>query len=76
MYEKNAVFWDVALCRYLHGATSQKTVFFIVTAVKTSKLTICEKFIILCKNHEFKYNTKPTNILANIYKLRECILAW
>jgi hypothetical protein len=30
---KNAVFWD------LHSATSQKTVFFIVTAVKTSNLT-------------------------------------
>jgi hypothetical protein len=65
---KNAVFWDVAPCRYcvnrcfggiyclhlqgrrryvppkrrftqdLYGATSQKTAFFIVTAVKTSNL--------------------------------------
>jgi hypothetical protein len=71
---KNAIFWDVALCRsyvnrcfghgyshllilvprlriflpedglkhqftqYLHTATSQKTAFFIVTAVKTSNL--------------------------------------
>jgi hypothetical protein len=69
---KNAVFWDVVLCRAcvnrrfggtyrlhlqcrtirergtsvswwphaLHSATSQKTAFFIVTAVKTSNLTI------------------------------------
>jgi hypothetical protein len=41
---KNAVFWDVAPCRTrytrdLHGVTSQKTAFFIVTAVKTSNLT-------------------------------------
>jgi hypothetical protein len=28
----------------LHGATSQKTAFFIVTAVKTSNLTYC-KFV-------------------------------
>jgi hypothetical protein len=33
---KNAVFWDVGLCR------SQKTAFFIVTAVKTSKVE-CRK---------------------------------
>jgi hypothetical protein len=37
MYLKKTVFWEVAPCRY--GATSQKTVFFIVTAVKTSNLT-------------------------------------
>jgi hypothetical protein len=50
---KNSVFWDVAPCRCcgnrvppkrrftkdLHGTTSQKTAFFIVTAVKTSNLT-------------------------------------
>jgi hypothetical protein len=33
---------SVAVCRlrqYLHGATSQKTAFFIVIAVKTSNLT-------------------------------------
>jgi hypothetical protein len=43
---KNAVFWDVVPCRScvnrrfgdLHGATSQKTAFFIVTAVKTLNL--------------------------------------
>jgi hypothetical protein len=46
----NAVFWGVAPCRYdplkrrfnrphLHGATPQKTAFFIVTAVKTSNPT-------------------------------------
>jgi hypothetical protein len=34
---KKAVFWDVA--PFLHGAKSQKTAFFIVTAVKTSNLT-------------------------------------
>jgi hypothetical protein len=47
---KNAVFWGVALCGFcvnrsfrgtwftqdLHGATSQKKAFFIVTALKTS----------------------------------------
>jgi hypothetical protein len=42
---KNTVFWDVAACRScvnrrfgqdLHAVTSQKTVCFIVTAVKTS----------------------------------------
>jgi hypothetical protein len=27
------------LTKYLHGATSQKTAFFIVTVVKTSNLT-------------------------------------
>jgi hypothetical protein len=39
---KKGVFWDVA--PYLHGATSQKTAFFIVTAVKTSNLTQTRKF--------------------------------
>jgi hypothetical protein len=33
------------LTQYLHGATSQKTAFFIVTAVKTSSLTIGFKFV-------------------------------
>jgi hypothetical protein len=42
----NAVFWNVAPCiswfaQDLHGVTSQKTSFFIVTAVKTSNLTQC-----------------------------------
>jgi hypothetical protein len=37
---KNAVFWDILLTKYLHVATSQKTTFFMVTAVKTSNLTI------------------------------------
>jgi hypothetical protein len=40
---KNAVFWDVSPKRRftqdLHGATSQKTAFFLVTSVKTSNLT-------------------------------------
>jgi hypothetical protein len=38
---KNGVFWDVAPCgssKKTHGVTSQKTPFFIVTAVKTSNL--------------------------------------
>jgi hypothetical protein len=33
---KNALFWNV---NPAHGVTSQKTAFFIVTAVKTSHLT-------------------------------------
>jgi hypothetical protein len=36
---KNPVFWNVVPCGYRrnpHGATYQKTAFFIVTAVKTS----------------------------------------
>jgi hypothetical protein len=48
---KNAVYWDMAPCRYrvppkrrftqdLHGATSQEMEFFIVTDVKTSNLGI------------------------------------
>jgi hypothetical protein len=51
---KKAVFWDLAPCRcginrfvppqrrltpHIHGAKSQKTAFFIVTAVKASNLT-------------------------------------
>jgi hypothetical protein len=39
---KKGVFWDVTPCGFLqepHGITSQKTPFFIVTAVKTSNLT-------------------------------------
>jgi hypothetical protein len=42
---KNGVFWDVTPCgscknlQEPHGVTSQKTPFFIVTAVKTSNLT-------------------------------------
>jgi hypothetical protein len=36
---RNAVFWDVTPCGSCHGVTSQKTTFFIVTAVKTSNLT-------------------------------------
>jgi hypothetical protein len=52
---KNAVFWDVTLCRpcmnipskrrftqALHSATSQNTAFYIVTAAKTSNLTNIE----------------------------------
>jgi hypothetical protein len=39
---KKSVFWDVPpnrrITQYLHGATSQKTAFFIVTALKTSNL--------------------------------------
>jgi hypothetical protein len=30
---------ETSVKKYLHGATSQKTAFFIVTAVKTSNLT-------------------------------------
>jgi hypothetical protein len=37
---KNVVFWDVALC----SSTSQKTTFFIVTAVKASNLTFANIF--------------------------------
>jgi hypothetical protein len=40
---KNAVFWDVEERRFtqdLHGATFEKTAFFIVTAVKTSGLML------------------------------------
>jgi hypothetical protein len=40
---KNGVFWDVTPCGWFlqepHGLASQKTPFFIVTAVKTSNLT-------------------------------------
>jgi hypothetical protein len=44
VFLKNAVFWDVAAAerrftQELHAATSQKTAFFIVTAVKTLDLT-------------------------------------
>jgi hypothetical protein len=40
---KNAFFWDVAPCG--SGVnTSQKTAFFIVTAVKTSDLTLTSSF--------------------------------
>jgi hypothetical protein len=39
---KNGDFWDVTPC----GVTSQKTPFFIVTAVKTSDLTM--KDILAC----------------------------
>jgi hypothetical protein len=56
---KNGVFWDVMPCgscknlQEPHGVTSQKTPFFIVTAVKTSNLTnsdyISNRF--LCKKH-------------------------
>jgi hypothetical protein len=35
---KIAVFWVVAPCR-LHGATTQKTAIFILTAVRTSNPT-------------------------------------
>jgi hypothetical protein len=38
------------LTPYLHGATSQKTAFFVVTAVKTSNLTFYIEFI-LCQSH-------------------------
>jgi hypothetical protein len=37
---KNGVFWDAIP----HGVTSQKTPFFIVTAVKISNLTRYEMF--------------------------------
>jgi hypothetical protein len=37
-FMKNDFFWDVTPCEP-HGATSQKTPFFIVTAVKTSKIS-------------------------------------
>jgi hypothetical protein len=41
---KNYIFWDVTPCgsgknQEPHGVTSQKTLFFIVTAVETSNLT-------------------------------------
>jgi hypothetical protein len=44
---KNGIFWDVTPCgsckswflQEPHGVTSQKTPFFVVTAVKTSNLT-------------------------------------
>jgi hypothetical protein len=35
---KNAVFWDIMPCEP-HSVTTQKTAFFIVTAMKTSNLT-------------------------------------
>jgi hypothetical protein len=38
-FKKNGVFWGVTQC----GLTSQKTPFFIVTAVKTSNLTSLKK---------------------------------
>jgi hypothetical protein len=38
--KKNGVFWVVTPC----GITTQKTPFFIVTAVKTSNLTVILKF--------------------------------
>jgi hypothetical protein len=41
---KMAVFWVVAPCKSstrLHGATTQKTAIFILTAVKTSNPTYC-----------------------------------
>jgi hypothetical protein len=45
---KNGVFWDVTPCGSFlqepHGVTSQKTPFFIVTAMKTSNLTECTYF--------------------------------
>jgi hypothetical protein len=36
---KNGVFWVVTPCGSPHGVTTQKTPFFIDTAVKTSNLT-------------------------------------
>jgi hypothetical protein len=56
---KNDVFWDLAPCRSCvnrrssehrftkdpHGATPQKTAFFIVTAVKTSNLITSRLFV-------------------------------
>jgi hypothetical protein len=36
---------EVVLTPLLHGATSQKTAFFIVTAVKTSNLTTFWMFV-------------------------------
>jgi hypothetical protein len=39
LQDSNAVFWDVVLCSFceqkLHGTTSQKMAFFIVTTVET-----------------------------------------
>jgi hypothetical protein len=47
-YKQNCVFWDVTPCgsfkNRIHGVTSQKTSFFIVTAVKTSNLTFYKHF--------------------------------
>jgi predicted RNase H-like nuclease len=45
---KKAVFRDVApyrcgVNRHLHGTTSQKTTFFIVTAVKTSDASLSDR---------------------------------
>jgi hypothetical protein len=40
---KNGVFWDVTPCGS-HGVTSQNTPFFIVTAAKTSNLTLKSQF--------------------------------
>jgi hypothetical protein len=41
---KNGVFWVVTPCG-CGGVTSQKTPFFIVTAVKTSNLTLSHEFV-------------------------------
>jgi hypothetical protein len=46
---KNAFFWDVAPCRKtleIHGATSQKTAFFIFIDVKTSDITQCTSCVV------------------------------
>jgi hypothetical protein len=62
--KKNVVFWDLLPCGFckngrfggtyrLHGATSQKTAFFMVTAVKDSHL----------RNY-FKLSARVLNILS------------
>jgi hypothetical protein len=72
---KKAVFWDVAPCRsgvsrrfggtsvrftqYLHDATSQKTAFFIVTAVKTSNLT---SEVMITSAWHLAYMFRPWNV--------------
>jgi membrane-bound inhibitor of C-type lysozyme len=54
---KKAVFWDVAPCR--RGATSQKTAFFIVTAVKTSNLTyVCGHLTLRITHNKIRTNSQ------------------
>jgi hypothetical protein len=47
---KNAVFWDVTPCASCkNGITTQKTDFFIATAMKTSNLPKKQRFLAMLK---------------------------
>jgi hypothetical protein len=64
---KNVVFWDVALCRSC--TASQKTTFFIVTAVEASNLTI----IVMCVHSRYLLYFKVISIaecddVSNVHK--------